>query len=1051
MTKYVISKLIYSSGKYNNYCLKYDEIKQNLILVECYYCVIYNFDKCVFTYKYTDNKGMLFYHEKYRKDEFYLKPPSTFTPISSKYSDYKNNSTVQQVSSFLSDEVDFSTELLDVKANSTISPDYSVQNILYDNLDYWSSNFTREDGCSGASIIISLRHIIVVKNISIKWVKPPYLVKIYLCENEKCVISHKLDDFSSFLSLVTNIYIKANKIKIEMEFDRSRLGDYNYQCFCSISELTVSKNEIELKSLETEIEKLSEGFSGEIYENLFAQSQSQKDSESKRTTKIYSDNFIITKIEKMQLNNFDTTDFEKMYANSQHVVKSIEKNYIDINKKFIGPTSDFAQLLSNLTFIDGEYHRKVVKELNRIKRYEYLLSQIEGKSKLIQNKNHKNKNKPISKNTKISSKKSMYLKLLSQFVNVKKYFENLPIIKNKMIKNFKSSTEDLIKQITNLNSFLVRNATVYTQAYSDRFVKDAVDSSEKIKTTLSTLNIYEEISKMNSDVQFVEEGLDALKHITKSQLRDKLNFLGNEYEFLLKNKQKELSDLIQNFQLLLQNLKLIKIQIKEIFISIQNNCLPVKLVTNSKYDNFFVKLVINFKRETINENSIFIFKFLNKDVFYYIKYSASRIEVWRKKYDQEKKLFTYENCSNEYDKYNHVNNFSKIFYVLIKVDKGKFSLLLKIDYHPIPDPIEKYFKGLNNINYEKLMEIYEQNENDFKEYYSDAKLIYEKNDVDLFLGGNMAFHSPKNNTQILMIAAYPKEKLNDKEKIQISSLNSKYPYSFFQTALELPTIKIDPKIAEILSLDTTWKCYNTQFEVLTNFYFKYEVDIDRLYGEDMNYTMNDSNSVSSIKEEQQNSVYLIIQSMRAKSSYFIEIVKVENGFLWKLFLIHNDSGKRINIFRKRFDIEQKIKKIIFAIILVKNKKSIMVEIKLKSHVIFKNVFSVNDFNFIKFMFLMNPRNSASIKNVYFSDTFGGNFVDKENNISYNKKDESILQSGIKYECSEGIFTNYKCIVNDKKVCKTLFCKSCCSKKLKKKNPYKYEDCFVKCHEGLKDK
>jgi hypothetical protein len=1021
----------------NNYCLKYDQQKQNLILVECYYCVVYNFDKCVFTYKYTDNKGMLFYYEKYHKDEFYLK--STSTSISNKISYSKNNSTIQLVSSYLSDEVDFSTELLDIKANSTISSDYPVRNILYDNLDYWSSNFTRDDGCSGASIIISLRHIIVVKTISIKWVKPPYLVRIYLCENDNCVFLQKLDDFSSFLSLVSNIYIKANKIKIEMEFDRSRLRDYNYQCFCSISELTVSKNEIELKSLEGDAEKLSEeGIeSSENFNTL-----------NSPTKKIYSDNFFLTKIENIQTINFDTSDFEKMYSDSQHYVKEIENNYLNIKKKFIGPTSDFAQLLSNLTYTNGEYHRKVVKELNRIKRYEYLLSEVKGSSKRTQQVI--NKNQTVKNNKKISPKKSQYLALLSQFINVKNYFENLPILKNKMVKNFKSSTENLISLITDLNNFLVRNATIYTQAYSDKFVKDAIDSSEKIKSTLSALNIYDKISKMNPDLQYVEEGLESLKHITKSQLREKLNFLGNEYQAILKIKQKELSGFLKNFELLLQNIKLIKMQIEEIFLSIQNKCLPVQLVTNSYYDNFFVKLVINFKRETINDYNIFIFKFFNKDVFYYIRYNAFKIEVWRKKYEQEKKLFTYNKCTSEYDKFNQVDNFSKLFYVLIKVENGKFSLLLKIDYHQIPSVIEKYLEGLNNINYEKLMEIYEQNENDFKEYYGDAKLIYEKNDVDLFLGGNMAFYSPKNNTKILMVAAYPKKNSNEKDKNQISSLNSKYPYNFFQTALELPNNKMDSKIIEILSLDRTWKSYDTQFQVLTNFYLKFEIDIDRLYGEDMNYAINDSDSNSSIREEQQNSVYLILQSMRAKSSYFIEIVKVENGFLWKLFLINNNSGKRINIFRKRFDVDKKIKKRNFAVILVKNSESLMIEIKLKSHVLFKNVFTIKDFSFIKFMFLMNPRNSGSVTNVYLSDTYSGNFVKKEN-FSKKKIDEINSLSGIKYECSVEIFETYKCIVDDKKVCKTLFCKSCCSKKLKKKNPYQYEGCFAKCHEGLKDK
>jgi len=95
-------------------------------------------DLCTFNYKHTDKFGHVFYYKNNEIQlpfEFYIK--NSYDINNSNQA--KKMSYAKTLKSFANDIVDYSTELDYLKANSTLSEEYGVRNILYDNLDYWSS------------------------------------------------------------------------------------------------------------------------------------------------------------------------------------------------------------------------------------------------------------------------------------------------------------------------------------------------------------------------------------------------------------------------------------------------------------------------------------------------------------------------------------------------------------------------------------------------------------------------------------------------------------------------------------------------------------------------------------------------------------------------------------------------------------------------------------------------------------------------------------------------------------------------------------------------
>ena len=155
----MIRKLVIENGKLHHLCMKFnkEEKLNSLVLENCYYCILYNLDLCTFNYKLTDNIGHIFYYYKNdtnKLSEFYIKNINDVNNPTNKL----QKSYDKLIKSYNNDIVDFSLELDSISVNSTISEEYGVRNIIYDNLDYWSSKLYFKPNCQ--SILVEVKNLL---------------------------------------------------------------------------------------------------------------------------------------------------------------------------------------------------------------------------------------------------------------------------------------------------------------------------------------------------------------------------------------------------------------------------------------------------------------------------------------------------------------------------------------------------------------------------------------------------------------------------------------------------------------------------------------------------------------------------------------------------------------------------------------------------------------------------------------------------------------------------------------------------------------------------
>lgn len=137
--------------KFNN-----NQKSNKLVLENCYYCILFNLDLCTFNYKQTDNVGHVFYYNNKETKipfEFYIK--NIYDINNSNQA--KKLSYGKTIKSFSNDIVDYSSELDYVNANSTLSAEYGVRNILYDNLEYWSSELFFKPKCQDVNLEVTIQ------------------------------------------------------------------------------------------------------------------------------------------------------------------------------------------------------------------------------------------------------------------------------------------------------------------------------------------------------------------------------------------------------------------------------------------------------------------------------------------------------------------------------------------------------------------------------------------------------------------------------------------------------------------------------------------------------------------------------------------------------------------------------------------------------------------------------------------------------------------------------------------------------------------------------
>ncbi len=252
--------------------------------------------------------------------------------------------------------------------------------------------------------------------------------------------------------------------------------------------------------------------------------------------------------------------------------------------------------------------------------------------------------------------------------------------------------------------------------------------------------------------------------------------------------------------------------------------------------------------------------------------------------------------------------------------------------------------------------------------------------------------------------------LSGKNEFILSSLNGKYKYNYFKDYENLSPSGIDIKYKEKFNLDDSWNFYNTNFKVINNFYFKFELNMQKIFN---------------------NNIFFRIDSDRNDHFILNHIVKLSNSFIIKIFYVSKNSKTTTNIFRTSIHYDDNSDN--FAFIYEKNLNSVRLKIKSRKQSI-KRVFSINDFTFLSFGYFLNDSNKLALSSIYFTDTYN---LDKSS-----ENDAKIFQ-----KCSKQNFKSFSCVSKDIEFCQTLYCKICCKKTLRYINSI--EKCQANCITSLK--
>lgn len=263
----------------------------------------------------------------------------------------------------------------------------------------------------------------------------------------------------------------------------------------------------------------------------------------------------------------------------------------------------------------------------------------------------------------------------------------------------------------------------------------------------------------------------------------------------------------------------------------------------------------------------------------------------------------------------------------------------------------------------------------------------------------LAYYSPYENLYLLNVERYPKQ--IESKKFINEPLKTKYIFNYYKDASYFSEISLNNKISSLLELDTTWKNYDMEFEVVNHFYFKFELYVDKLIN---------------------NLLYFYLDS-RTSDYHFFEIVRIENAYLFKIFKISKSNDLKIPIFKKILDYEKNTK---VTIIFSKTNDTMTIVFKNKSHKL-TELFTFRNLNFVRFYFLLNQSNMNALTSIYYSNT-----KDFREKVKMMKN------------CSIESFKAFQCTLSKPSQCRRYFCEGCCKNRLIKNNA----DCIEVCKEKL---
>jgi hypothetical protein len=174
-------------------------------------------------------------------------------------------------------------------------------------------------------------------------------------------------------------------------------------------------------------------------------------------------------------------------------------------------------------------------------------------------------------------------------------------------------------------------------------------------------------------------------------------------------------------------------------------------------------------------------------------------------------------------------------------------------------------------------------------------------------------------------------------------VKSDYVFNFFTDLRKLKIID-DWKFAKNY-INPTFKIYDSGFMVYENFYIKYEVEIQKLFNEE---------------------IYFCIESLERQTSVYFQLIKLSKSAILKIFEI-NIYGRKRNIYRTDLKVLDNYK--LFTFVFVKNSKSLTLNIGNRYDK--KNtLFTFPNLNYMKFYF--STQKESVIKNIYISDTTNNN-------------------------------------------------------------------------------
>ena len=478
-------------------------------------------------------------------------------------------------------------------------------------------------------------------------------------------------------------------------------------CIYSIKRISIFKNEILLSPISA-----SEIYGNDIFPDL-----------------LYTDNFILSRIDELKLGKNSEQSLEENLELSETIPEKIISNFNYLKKYFYDNSRKGLKYLVDQT--EQTYREYSVKIEKTTKTIKYLFKKL-GKYKGAKYENEFNKN--TTDNHELIKYFKGELSYIEENSN-EDYLKYLNYPENK----FKS-----LKKYLDLNLKLVEEESLYfDETYTDKYKYYLLQKINFLKYLEHILPKFHLFSEYKNTIKRFGHILIDLENYSSEWINQMFEKIKESYVKLIELKINDLFSVMNKLEISLQNVKLIKIKETKLYLKIYKKnsnpsksvfdgyeCKSINIIRNSYYDNFFSKILINYNITNIDSENILVLKFLNRRFFYYLKITFSKIELWSKKLNDDFLVGEYD-IFTETDKYNKVKDFSKLIYLLVKIDKGKMIISIKLDYDLIPNEIIKYLDELKTITYDEMIKIYQLDYNHFQEYYKNCTVIFEKSEVDL--------------------------------------------------------------------------------------------------------------------------------------------------------------------------------------------------------------------------------------------------------------------------------------------------------------------------------